>query len=290
MKILTIIFFAFSLSHNSLSQVYFYSFENTFSGWDTTGIDLQIDDSTLVWSLHPDSELSIDSSYSIRYYLDNGSDAGKIWIQKPFDVEQNTDYIVSIDYKFATSDFEGINLWTIITGVHLSPPTSHQELMFQGHTSNGYDFDIGYIWLDKNYEFIINSDTSSKLWIAIGIWGNWEGPKTYYLDSLSIRIQENNPNSLPNDREVLNKYYLHQNYPNPFNPITKIGFEVPKEGNVSLKIYNLAGREVATLIDKYVSAGAYEVEFNAEGLSSGIYYYRLKSNDFNQIKKMILIK
>jgi Secretion system C-terminal sorting domain len=95
--------------------------------------------------------------------------------------------------------------------------------------------------------------------------------------------------------QLPNEFILEQNYPNPFNPVTKIKFTIPQDGrrearNVSLKVYDVLGREVATLVNEEKSAGEYEITFDAAKLSSGIYYYELKSGDFRLIKKMILLK
>ena len=85
-------------------------------------------------------------------------------------------------------------------------------------------------------------------------------------------------------------YSLAQNYPNPFNPSTKINFSIPKQGNVSLKIYDVLGKEVMTLLNETKQPGNYEVVFNGTNLSSGAYFYRLESGEFSDIKRMILIK
>ena len=87
-------------------------------------------------------------------------------------------------------------------------------------------------------------------------------------------------------------YSLFQNYPNPFNPSTIISYQLPKAGNVTLKVYDVLGREVATLVDEYRNAGSYNVQFtmNNVQLSSGIYFYQLKACDFVETKKMLLIK
>ena len=85
-------------------------------------------------------------------------------------------------------------------------------------------------------------------------------------------------------------FNLTQNYPNPFNPSTKISFEIPKNGDVSLKVFDLVGREVATLINQSISKGSYEVEFNAAGLPSGIYFYQLRAEKYVETKKMVLMK
>jgi len=300
-KIIILITCVFSISGNVFSQSYFYSFENTFSGWDTTGIDLQLGDTTVVWSIHPSDEYAADSSYSMQFYLENYNDAGKIWIQKPFSVEPQKDYIVNINYKFASRDFGTANLWTIITGVHLLPPDSAQELIYQGNTGNGFNFDTGYVWLDKHYEFNINTETSNNLWIVVGIWGNWEVPRTYYIDSLSINIEEENPGTLSDDAGFYSDYYLTQNYPNPFNPSTKINYSLPEPCWVQIKIYDLPGNEIKTIINEKKPAGTYELIWNtasdAGGLPSGVYFYRIKATpiggqtgDYVQTKKMILMK
>ena len=85
-------------------------------------------------------------------------------------------------------------------------------------------------------------------------------------------------------------YKLDQNYPNPFNPTTVINFTIPQAGNVTLKVYNTLGQEVATLVDGYKDASNYKVDFDASRLSSGVYFYTLKANNYTQTKKMMLVK
>jgi len=85
-------------------------------------------------------------------------------------------------------------------------------------------------------------------------------------------------------------FSLNQNYPNPFNPSTKISFTLPSSSNVSLKVFNMLGQEVSELVNKNLEPGKYSVDFNAEKLSSGIYFYKISSGDFIQTKKMIIIK
>jgi len=85
-------------------------------------------------------------------------------------------------------------------------------------------------------------------------------------------------------------FSLNQNYPNPFNPSTVIEYQLPKDGFVTLKLYDILGREVSTLVNGFRAQGKYSVSFNASKLASGIYFYQLKSNGFSSIKKMILTK
>ena len=90
--------------------------------------------------------------------------------------------------------------------------------------------------------------------------------------------------------ELPKEFNLSQNFPNPFNPVTKINFALPKQGFVSLKIYDITGREVQTLVSEVKQAGYYSVDFNGSSLSSGVYFYRIQSNNFVSVKRMVLIK
>ena len=83
---------------------------------------------------------------------------------------------------------------------------------------------------------------------------------------------------------------LEQNYPNPFNPSTKIRYSIPEHSSVTLKVFNLLGEEIETLVNGEQSAGVYEATFDASNLSSGIYFYTLQTENFSSSKKMILIK
>lgn len=93
----------------------------------------------------------------------------------------------------------------------------------------------------------------------------------------------------------VNKFSLSQNYPNPFNPITKIKFEIPGQARndialVTLKVYDILGREVAALVNEEKPSGEYEVEFNGNALTSGIYFYQLKAGEYSETRKMVLMK
>jgi hypothetical protein len=92
------------------------------------------------------------------------------------------------------------------------------------------------------------------------------------------------------DNRNINNYILNQNYPNPFNPNTNISFSIPASAHVTLEVYNSIGERVRTLVNEFKSAGNYSYNFNAASLASGVYYYRLTSGNFSEIKKMMFLK
>jgi len=94
----------------------------------------------------------------------------------------------------------------------------------------------------------------------------------------------------PVQNTFASEYKLYNNYPNPFNPETNIRYSIPKKDFVSIKIYNSIGKEVSSYVNKIQEAGVYEIKFNANNLSSGVYYYKLSTNEFNETQKMILLK
>ena len=103
-------------------------------------------------------------------------------------------------------------------------------------------------------------------------------------DTRSAEFENDETVSIPSDFE------LYQNYPNPFNPVTNVEFGISKSGFVTLKVYDVLGKEVATLVNEMKQAGDYKVDFNAVNFTSGIYFYKFEYLNFVQTKRMILIK
>jgi Secretion system C-terminal sorting domain len=90
--------------------------------------------------------------------------------------------------------------------------------------------------------------------------------------------------------QIPESYELSQNYPNPFNPATNIRFDLPREAHVTLSVHNILGGKIVTLVDKILSAGSYVVDWDARNFASGIYYYTINADNFEDSKKMLLIK
>lgn len=122
------------------------------------------------------------------------------------------------------------------------------------------------------------SNVSDLYWVDFTAYDIWS------VDFDPTSVSDKNVNTL------FYGYALNQNYPNPFNPSTQIEFSIPKTEHVVLKIYDLLGREITTLLNEEKIKGTYKIKFNAESLSSGIYYYRITAGMFTDSKKFILLK
>jgi hypothetical protein len=109
-----------------------------------------------------------------------------------------------------------------------------------------------------------------------------------YFDNISVK--EIITSVSEETESIVNDYFLDSNYPNPFNPTTNIEFRIADVGFVSLKVYDILGEEIATLINEELAVGKYDVNFKASNLPSGIYFYRLSANNFSMTRKMVLIK
>jgi len=178
-----------------------------------------------------------------------------------------------------------------------------------------------------NLHMVISNMVVQPGWDTLGLcdWHNCYGPGTYIINSicppgphdlhlylnpygipgnggcrLTVSYQSTsifqdfgfhvNPVGIHQINTIVKEFNLSQNYPNPFNPVTKINFSIPKSDYVSLRVYDILGREVKVLVSENLAVGEYEVDFDAEKLSSGMYYYSLRAGDFVSVKKMVLVK
>lgn len=172
----------------STPSYFFYSFEKGMQGWTPDGTDLL--DPPINWTVEQSDDHATDGDHSIKFYLDNMNDAGKIWMQKSFDLDPNTHYELTINYDFGTRDWGNINLFRIITGVTTKNPETADDLIFQDNTGHQQDEDIGYTWVNKSYTLSLQTDENGTAYVFIGIWGTWTTPRTYYVDSVNISFEK----------------------------------------------------------------------------------------------------
>lgn len=128
-------------------------------------------------------------------------------------------------------------------------------------------------------------------------WPTGTVNKLYYVNAdqeILIKEEDGSVTSAESFKDVPINFFLEQNYPNPFNPVTTIKFFIPSVdayyASTTLRVYDILGNEITTLVSGIRQPGIHEVEFKGENLPSGVYYYTLTSGDFRETKKMLLIK
>jgi hypothetical protein len=119
-------------------------------------------------------------------------------------------------------------------------------------------------------------------------WGQFFVPLATPFSSFTLNLIPTGVEE--NQMQIPTRFALEQNYPNPFNPSTTISFDLPKQSFVSLKVFDLIGREVATVVCEELQGGNYTRQWNAANVSSGVYFYRLQAGTFTETKKLILLK
>ncbi len=149
-------------------------------------------------------------------------------------------------------------------------------------SQNFTQFNVGIMYSTSSVPNHITISISFRS--TSGIWPT-AGSK-YFIDDLALSTAvKANDFSGPDFT-----YKLNQNYPNPFNPVTSIKYSIKENTNVYLSVYDILGREIRSLVNENKNPGEYEVKFDAGGITSGIYFYRLKAGDFIQTKKMLILK
>jgi hypothetical protein len=208
----------------------------------------------------------------------------------------NGNNIIAGSYSF--SSFYGVYLstsngtsWTqtSLNNQNVSSLAVNGNNIFAGSVDNGVyvSNNNGASWIERNENLAalsINALCILDNYIFAGTYGG------VYRRPLSelIGIQ-------PISNEFPTQFSLSQNFPNPFNPTTRIRFAIPanvkgETSNTKIIIFDILGREVKTLVNEQLKAGTYEVDWNASGYPSGVYFYRLETDDFTETKKMLLVK
>jgi hypothetical protein len=244
-----------------------------------------------------DEDNTIDTSFVPTYYP-----SVLIWTDAVIINPQNNLTGINITVKNRnTADMEFQSLLGIKGSVFLNilpPPIGLQAVPYLKNS---------LIYLEQNGSFVTFTQTNEQQAYSI----NGLNPGTYLMRVMRLgyevetrlvvissqNLTENftldtmNPIGITGiSTNISKEYSLKQNYPNPFNPLTNIEFNLPVQGFITLKVFNILGREIKTLVNGSYKAGVYRVDFDASGLSSGIYFYRLQGDAFADTKKMILIK
>ena len=205
---------------------------------------------------------SYSSNSGMLYFSEN---LGNSWESKEFEAFPSKVLTNSMGYIFIAT----------YSGILFTKSTNHNLLEF----NNGLEISSIYEMQITDSDIIYLSGNDDE-----------DNYKTYY---------STNPTSISDPQKIISNFNLSQNYPNPFNPITVIEYTIPnvetlhatsQMQNVTLKVFDLLGREVATLVNEQKKPGNYQVKFDASNLSSGLYFYKIQAGNFNQVRKMMLLK
>ena len=261
----------------------------------------------------PNTTILFQSEMTIYSYLRNdaqpddndllGFSTNGIKLINPDDNQKNIEFsTVILDENMFEKVFT-INSIAFASGDSLNfQQLAGNELLFNNYGQNNL-YNLRLVDLSQNGEFIFEHNalqidensghqlvpdwenlTNSELTILIDEGNDGTIDDTIFVKNQATNVQDEGSLLSPNS------YNLTQNYPNPFNPTTTINYSIPQSGNVLLKVYDILGNEVATLVNEEKNAGVFSVTFDATGLSSGIYFYRMQAGNFIQTRKMLILK
>ena len=236
--------------------------------WYTADIPTVEEPSSIKYYFHARDSLDMTSVLPVEAPLDyfsfyDGPDS----LPPPPNNVQITDSIDIVDLSWHE----------IITGKQVSYNIYRKE--------NDLEFNKIDSTLSSSYSDTTVAIGNRYFYYVTTVFNKWEGNPS---DTVDVMVQA--ITSLTKDNSFPDEFRLYQNYPNPFNPITIINYEIPISNYVDLSIYNLLGQKVAILVSERQSAGSYKIEWDASGFASGIYYYKIESEQFIDVKKMILLR
>jgi hypothetical protein len=157
-------------------------------------------------------------------------------------------------------------------------------------TVKSYDGTLS-TWTQENVDITPFANGSTQMRIRFrltsdaGVTGDG-----WYIDDIKLTGYCGTLVGISENPAIPKRFALSQNYPNPFNPSTTIKYQLPKESLVKITVFDVLGKQVGVLVNEKKNAGFYEVDFNSEGLASGLYLYKIEAGDFTDVKKMMLIK
>jgi hypothetical protein len=241
-------------------------------------------------------------------YFDNADGTYNKWQPLPTDDINNGEVVRIWDIHGQSPSTSGLqNYWSnVLVCVSSDPELDNVRLIWGKHpTFNCTSYVVYRSYIINpiiKYRVIASVNSNTYEYIDYDTPYHGSEPVYYYIkgyNGSSYSEQSNvvsTPISKGYGKEVINSdnnnyvYSLYQNSPNPFNPTTKITYQIPERGYVSLKVYDILGNEITTLIDEYKEAGKYTVKFDGDELISSIYFYILRSRSYVETRKMLLIR
>lgn len=229
------------------------------------------------WGSKIDARLAVKSPLQI--ILSGSKESGSFTVNAELNIGSSISgnnvihFVVVEDVNYAGRN--GVNPHKHVMRKMVTPPTG-ESINFSSNQTINKTITLNGAWNTNNLGIVVFIQNSSTKEV-------YQSEFITYNELGVTGINEEN-NVIPVS------YNLYQNYPNPFNPLTTIEYEIPKEEHVFLKVYNVLGSEVAELENTIKSAGKYKINFNAENLASGVYYYTIQAGEFFKSRKFVLLK
>src|SRR5438067_686060 len=167
-----------------------YSFEGSLQGWTPAALDVTASGTPPGWSISASTDQSFAGAWSARIFLDNETDAGKVWLSRTYRLLPSRAYDVHVEFALGTSDADPAGAFRILAGAAPSVPSNGDDAisLARGDTANGGS--AGVLWLLKQYDSVATTDKSGELTAVVGIWGPSGGTRTYYFDALAVEFTE----------------------------------------------------------------------------------------------------
>jgi hypothetical protein len=225
--------------------------------------------------------------------LQSLDDLNNYLVTNPILVNDNSQLFYSVEYGIsdsvsASNALKGSN--KINFKVEILDAATNELL----GTSDNVTYDSLHVFNYDNVSYQVNMEGIGNKTIKLRLKVSANSDVEYSLKSSyateDVLLKRQVKNNVITLKTKVNSYDLNQNYPNPFNPATTIKYQIPKAGMVTLKVYDILGNEVASLVNEFRNEGRYNVNFDASKLASGVYIYQIHSNEYQSSKKMMLIK
>jgi len=247
--------------------------------WDTTSASSH--SGTRSFSESPEGFYAdnMTSTFTLGRTLPLTGSAAELRFWLRWSIETNYDYLT------AEISTDGGSQWLALSGKYTAQGSG---VGVQTRYAPGYD-GVKHTWVEERMELPIQAllkDVTFRFRFTSDGYTTLEGS---FVDDLRLLLYPMSPDDVPDLSQPI-AYALEQSYPNPFNPSTEIGVRMAAAGRMKLSVYDLLGREVRTLVDGWMDAGRHTVRFDAEGLASGVYVYRLQAGSFVAARTMLLLR
>ena len=309
------LFYWFAAEAGIIPETYYLTFTNNFSGISET-FNIKVDGTTVS---APSAPYLVIEDHTITVEADQNRLYNNVFYKFSHWSDESTaaiNIITASQTETITAYYDAINPPSAPQNLSVTESSNEHPLLSWDANSEP-EVSKYNVYMQENYNGwnLVGSSTSTS-YEDVGVTTTYRHGDDIYYKITAVNIHDKVPGDddeyeLESDysntveiearleknikegeivEDMPKEYALNSNYPNPFNPTTQISYQIPNDGFVNLTVYNSLGQEIAALVNKQQSIGRYTVQFNANNLSSGIYFYRIAAGEFNSVKKMLLVR